>query len=539
MNILCLDTEVTGATNNTKGNPFTRSNRLVYCGIWDHRGYSDFPIEYDSRPYGRQTREISSRILECDLLVGFNLKFDLHWLRRYGITEFQEKRIWDCQTFEYLVSRQTMAYPSLGGSCEARGLGSKIDIIKTEYWERRCSCYVSIVERLKQFMQESYAVPVIIDCMNKGIGLQEILEKSNGRKIIQSVIELISSARNRDYVLTLKQRLGLEEQRQKDDTISQIKSMIYSWQKQSVEFAERYQSRYVSTIATKPGELEACCAEHVMRLWDTLRRNPGWFEHHPTCNPIPLDTDSVPEETLKEYLASDVTLTHSLYLAQRKIYETFPQGLQTLIRLSNQDLLVLQECEWNGLPYNLEASSEESRKLEYQILGIEQELNTILGVDFINWNSGYHISTILYGGIISIPSREVYTFQYKDGRTKEKERPSRNEYIFPALVEPLKGSELAKEGYYSTDESTLRKLRGGKQLERIVELLLQQAKLEKLKGTYFDGFPKLHSQMDWEPNILHGQLNQPVTTTGRLSSNKPNQQNVPDPVRGIIESRYA
>lgn len=388
MNELFLDTEVTGATNGTKGNPFTRVNRLCAVGCYINNRYDDFLVEYDLRPYGPAIREIGNLVGSADVLVGFNLKFDLHWLRRYGIT-FESKRVWDCQTFEYLVSRQLQSYPALGTSCEQRGLGSKIDVVKTEYWE-------------------------------KG-----------------------------------------------------------------------------------------------------------------------LDTDQVPLATLKEYLQNDVEkLTRGLYLEQRKIFETLPQRLQTLIRLSNQDLLVLQECEWNGLPYNLEASHEESKKLEHQILAIEQELNAILGVDFVNWNSGYHISTILFGGVLSLPSRETYTFTYKDGRTKEKERPSRNEYVFHPLTAPVPGTELAKEGYYKTDEASLRKLKGGDKLKRIVELLLLQAKLEKLKGTYFDGFPKLHEQMDWEPNVLHGQLNQPVTTTGRLASNKPNQQNVPDPVRGLIESRY-
>lgn len=390
MNALFLDVETTGATNNTRGNPFTIPNKLCYIGVDYLDKYRAFDIEYGKEPYGKKLDQIRSMVSGCSILVGFNLKFDLHWLRRYGISEFVGKKLWDCQTFEYLVSRQQKAYPSLGSSCEERGLGHKMDIVKTEYWE-------------------------------KGI-----------------------------------------------------------------------------------------------------------------------DTDAVPASTLEEYLRSDVIeLTKPLYLAQQQVYQTLTKRMQTLINLSNQDLLVLEEMEWNGLPLNFKASFDESQKLQIQLERISAKLNTLIGTNIVNWNSGDHISCILYGGTIKIPSREKYLFQYKSGKTTEKERSVCLEYVFPALVTPIENSELKKDGYWSTNESTLRKLRGDKRVKQIIGLLLEQAKLEKLKGTYFDGFSKLHKEMQWEDGILHGQLNQPVTTTGRLASSRPNLQNIPDPIRGIIQSQYA
>ena len=68
------------------------------------------------------------------MLVGFNLKFDLHWASRYGIKSPDRIRIWDCQVAEFIITGQKQRYPSLDGCCEKYGLGSKDDKIK-EYWD--------------------------------------------------------------------------------------------------------------------------------------------------------------------------------------------------------------------------------------------------------------------------------------------------------------------------------------------------------------------------------------------------------------------
>ena len=45
--------------------------------------------------------------------------------------------------------------------------------------------------------------------------------------------------------------------------------------------------------------------------------------------------------------------------------------------------------------------------------------------------------------------------------------------------------------------------------------------------------------MNWETNVLHGQLNQCVARTGRLSSSKPNLQNFDGEIKQLFGSRYA
>jgi DNA polymerase I-like protein with 3'-5' exonuclease and polymerase domains len=68
------------------------------------------------------------------LVVGFNLKFDLHWSRRVGCP--MPKQIWDVQLAEFILSGQTIRYPSLEGVAQSYGLGGKESVIEREYWDK-------------------------------------------------------------------------------------------------------------------------------------------------------------------------------------------------------------------------------------------------------------------------------------------------------------------------------------------------------------------------------------------------------------------
>jgi DNA polymerase I len=57
----------------------------------------------------------------------------------------------------------------------------------------------------------------------------------------------------------------------------------------------------------------------------------------------------------------------------------------------------------------------------------------------------------------------------------------------------------------------------------IAQLIIDYRELDKLKATYADALPALID----DDGRIHGNLNQTVTTTGRLSSSEPNLQNIP------------
>jgi DNA polymerase-1 len=387
--ILTLDTE---ATTYQTGHPFSRRNKLCAIALReDNNPTVVFPIEYDA-PVSRDTLEaIREAINRASLVVGFNLKFDLHWLRKYDILLGSGRRLWCCQATQFVIRNQTEKYPSLNSSCAYWNLGSKLDVIKAEFWD-------------------------------KG-----------------------------------------------------------------------------------------------------------------------LDTTDVPWELLSEYSVRDVDLTYSLFLKQQEYLRLNPK-LERLVSLVNQDLEVLAEMEWNGLLFNTEESVKRCEAEQKTISEIDVSIKELIGNHPINPNSVNHVSCILYGGVIEFVSRVPYEHIYKSGsragETHVRFNKETKVVSFPRLVNPLPKSELAKEGLWSTAEGTLRRLKAKGTARTIIKLLLRRAKHEQLRSTYYEGWPKRISEMDWPENTIHSQLNQSVAVTGRLSSSNPNQQNPPPEVTELVESRF-
>ncbi len=251
-----------------------------------------------------------------------------------------------------------------------------------------------------------------------------------------------------------------------------------------------------------------------------------------------IDTDQIPREILAEYGAQDVNLTYQVMLKQVEQFKEKPQ-LFRLFRLHCNDLLVLLEMENNGILYDVDASIAATLALEERIKSIEGKVREFTNGVPINFSSRDDMSSFLYGGTIHTETRVpcgIYKSGAKVGETRYK--ILRNSYQMPRLVEPPKGSELKKEGYYSTEEATLLVAKTNKTGKFIISNLLERSKLEKLRGTYLAGLPKLIDKMMWPNHTLYSNLNQCVATTGRLSSTKPNQQNLPPEAKTFCVSRY-
>ena len=89
------------------------------------------------------------------------------------------------------------------------------------------------------------------------------------------------------------------------------------------------------------------------------------------------------------------------------------------------------------------------------------------------------------------------------------------------IQEQLKIKNLKKtKSGYSTDESVLTKLAG----HPVPKLILDYRSIAKLKSTYVDTLPQYTNQISGR---VHTCFRQTVAATGRLSSDKPNLQNIP------------
>lgn len=376
-NPVVVDVETTTAA---KGNCFNYNNRLVTiqlkCG-------DSPPIILTKENFNESVAILAA----ASVVIGFNLKFDLHWLQRE--LGFRAQCVWCCQLAEFIFSSQSWKYPDLNTTLLNYGFEPKLDVVKTEYWD-------------------------------KGI-----------------------------------------------------------------------------------------------------------------------DTDEIPFDILAEYGAYDVEGTWNVFKKQVERFKTDKVNQFRLFRLHCNDLVVLQEMEFNGIVYDEASSKRRSQELLKQINHLEGQLNGFFDNTPINFDSGYHVSSILYGGSISQDTRipvGVYKTGEKVGQPRYKIIV--NEFKYERLVEPLKGSELKKEGYFSTDEPTLLSLKADKIVKTVIKWLLERGKIIKLRSTYLDGLPNTIEKMGWNPDMLHSNLNQCVAGTGRLSSTKPNQQNLPKEAKQFCVSRF-
>ena len=246
-----------------------------------------------------------------------------------------------------------------------------------------------------------------------------------------------------------------------------------------------------------------------------------------------IQTDEIPWEILEEYATRDAELTLACYHAQRKLMT--PAQIK-LCYLMCQDLQILQEMEANGIPFDEQLCITRAKEVDDKISTLKGKLANIYPNVPINFGSNDHLSAFLYGGTVKEDGKEHIGF-FKTG-LKAGQPKYKNiiiEHQLPRLYAPLKGSEMAKQGNYAVDESTLRKLKGNKQT---VNSILELGKLQKLNGTYYNGLVELRKEMQWDVGVLHGNFNQTTAQTGRLSSSRPNLQNFASELQDIFVSKY-
>lgn len=246
-----------------------------------------------------------------------------------------------------------------------------------------------------------------------------------------------------------------------------------------------------------------------------------------------INTDQIPREVLSRYALKDVELTYGVFLEQQKIQRPHQK---TLFNIMMHDLIVLADMEWNGSFYNTEKSREKAVEIEREITEIQNKLNLFHNVPNFNWGSNDHLSALLYGGEIK-EIVQVHGGVYKTGKRAGQIKLKKEEktHFLPRLYTPIKGSELKKPGKWSVEENYLLRLKGDKSL---IEGILRIKELNKLNDTYYTGLVNLQENMFWEKNIIHTSFNLVVSRTGRLSSTKPNIQNLPPLSQELFETRW-
>jgi DNA polymerase-1 len=197
-----------------------------------------------------------------------------------------------------------------------------------------------------------------------------------------------------------------------------------------------------------------------------------------------LSMRDVPLEQICEYAAEDADVTFQLQ-------ETFAPmlkeaGAVNLFETMEMPLVpVLAAMEAEGIRVDKNALKELSVELEKDILNMDKEIQDMAGMRF-NISSPKQVGDILF-----------------------------------EVLKIMDSPKKTKTGQYATGEDILTKLVGK---HPIVGKILDYRELVKLKNTYVDTLPDLINPVTGR---IHTSYNQVVASTGRLSSDNPNLQNIP------------
>jgi DNA polymerase-1 len=206
-----------------------------------------------------------------------------------------------------------------------------------------------------------------------------------------------------------------------------------------------------------------------------------------------ITIDQVPIELAAAYCGADVDATIQLHaIFASKLREA---NLQELYESIERPLLpVLTDMEMAGVLLDIDFLRQMSVEFTKRLYELERSLFEVVGHEF-NLRSTQQLSQVL----------------------------------FDELGFPTRGLKKTASGHYSTAVDTLEALAAyGDELstsqQRVIEIILEQRQLEKLRSTYIDALPAL---VNPETGRVHTSFSQTGAVTGRLSSSNPNLQNIP------------
>ncbi len=244
------------------------------------------------------------------------------------------------------------------------------------------------------------------------------------------------------------------------------------------------------------GDIEDTMIAHYL-LEPDMRHNMDYLsESYLGYSPLSIETligkkgkkqktmRDVPVEAVSDYAAEDADVTFQLWgkfkpaIKKQKFTKLYEEVEMPMVR-------VLADMEYEGITLDSKFLNKYSKKIGKELLKHRDDVFKEAGVEF-NLDSPKQLGNILFNEM---------KIEYKGKKTKT--------------------------GQFSTNEETLSKL---KDEHPIMETILNYRMLTKLKNTYIDALPLMVN-----PNTgrVHTNYAQAVAATGRLSSNKPNLQNIP------------
>ncbi len=207
-----------------------------------------------------------------------------------------------------------------------------------------------------------------------------------------------------------------------------------------------------------------------------------------TLNPqdIPSDLFSPePKEDIRQQVCKELPVVAKLSTVLEKEMEK--ESVKELYDKIEMPLIkILSSMERTGVKLDVVLLDKYSKELSMELCDIENQVRELANEPNLNISSPKQLGVILY----------------------EK-------------LKLVKNAKKTSKKNYSTDEETLTSILDA---HPIIPLILEYRNIKKLLSTYIDPLPSLVSP---ETGKIHTTYNQSLTSTGRLSSIKPNLQNIP------------
>ncbi|OFY90380.1 MAG: DNA polymerase I [Bacteroidetes bacterium RIFOXYA12_FULL_40_10] len=191
------------------------------------------------------------------------------------------------------------------------------------------------------------------------------------------------------------------------------------------------------------------------------------------------------QQMVREIQLREVSLLFPIYkILQQELEKEEITSLYNDIEMPL--ITVLADMEYEGIKIDTAMLEEYSRQLTLELAGIESNIRDMANEPTLNVSSPKQLGVLLYEKLKIVKSAK---------RTSKKN--------------------------YSTDEETLAELIDA---HPVVSQILEYRNIKKLLSTYIDPLPSIISPISGK---IHTTYNQSLTSTGRLSSVRPNLQNIP------------